>query len=360
MLKIIFYINVLSNGGAERVMSVITSELAERGYECILVTTYKTDNEYHVSDSVKRVVLEKENEYHASKFKRNFLRIVKLRKICQEEKPDIVISFMTEANVRAIIATLCMKTKTIISVRTDPKRIYSSLKGRLIGKCVLPLADGCIFQTEYAKGWFPKRFQKKGRVIFNPIADKFYNKKNVPIDNLVINCARLCDVKNHRMLIHAFSKVVNEVPDAKLKIYGDGEERDALCRLIEDSGLKNNVFLEGNIENIEDILAQAKLFVLSSKYEGMPNALMEAMAVGVACISTDCESGGPRTVFGEEFRDMLIKVGDEEALAIKIKEMLSSNECAGVGKAMKERAGIFQKDYIVMQWIDYLESVAKK
>lgn len=158
--KILFYINTIVRNGAERVMTNLANQCVTEGYEVVFVTSYSVLNEYKLEKSIHRFNLESK-EAKQSFIKRNYLRVLKLRKICKEEKPDILISFMAEPNFRSILATLGLKTKVIISVRNDPNVEYRGKLFKLMGKILLPLADGCVFQTHDAKKWFPQKLQSK-------------------------------------------------------------------------------------------------------------------------------------------------------------------------------------------------------
>ena len=216
MKKIMFYINAIHDGGAERVMINLADYFSRQGYKTILVTSFRDTWEYTVPNAVKRITLE-EHEIKQSKLKRNITRIKRLRKLCKDEKPDILVSFMAEPNFRAILATLGLPVKNLISVRNDPDKEYAGRVGHIVGKYLLPFADGCVFQTKEAKNWFPKRLQKKSRIIYNAVKEDFYHVERHPVPGEIVTCGRLEEQKNHALLIAAFSKVVERYPEARLK-----------------------------------------------------------------------------------------------------------------------------------------------
>lgn len=357
MITLLFYINKIADGGAERAIVNLTTALSEQNYNVILVTSFRTKDEYELGDKVERISLEDE-QIQQSRLKKNFSRIKKLRELCMERQPQAVISFMTEPIMRAQIATIGLSVKNIVSVRCNPSMAYFGIKGFILGKVLLPLANGCVFQTREAQEWFPLRLQKKSKIIYNPVTLDFYEKKRETIKHKVVTCGRLSEEKNHEMLIRAFKRVLKEVPDAQLEIYGIGEMENKLQVLIDHMKLSGSVWLRGNIRDVPDILSEADLFVMSSDQEGLPNALMEAMAIGVPSISTDCPCGGPRELFGEELKDMLVPVGDVEALADKMIELLSDDEKRlHVGANMRKRAKMFRADVIGEQWVAYIEQL---
>lgn len=358
MKKIMFYINTIHKGGAERVMINLADYFSRQGYKTILVTSFRDTGEYTVPNAVKRITLE-EHEIKQSKLKRNITRIKKLRKFCKDEKPDVLVSFMVEPNFRAILATWGLPVKNLISVRNDPNKEYAGRVGHIVGKYLLPFADGCVFQTKEAKNWFPKRLQKKSRIIYNSVKEDFYHVERHPVPGEIVTCGRLEEQKNHALLIAAFSKVVERYPEARLKIYGEGSLCGKLQKQIDALGLHEKAFLMGATNHVEKVLETADVFVLSSDFEGMPNALMEAMAAGVPCISTDCPCGGPRELFGDELKMQLIPT-DEDALAAKMAETI---QLPVTGKMlleskMKDRAAQFTPAVVNQSWREYVECLS--
>jgi len=356
MKKIVFYINAIHDGGAERVMVNLANHFSQIGYESILVTSFRDKWEYPVASSVIRLSLENE-EIKQSRVKRNLSRIAKLRKICKDEKPDILVSFMAEPNFRAILATRGLPVKVLVSVRNDPNKEYGRNWGNFVGKVLLPMADGCVFQTQDAQRWFPEKLQKKSKVIYNAVKEDFFHIRRKPIRGEIVTCGRLTSQKNHKLLINAFADVVKRLPYAVLRIYGDGELRNELREQIDHLGLTDKVFLMGATSDVGKALQTADLFVLSSDYEGMPNALMEAMAAGIPCISTDCPCGGPRELFCNK-ETLLVNTCDEEELSSKIYKLLGSYEdCVVASEYMKKSAKRFAPNIVLENWEQYVARV---
>jgi len=358
MKKIMFYINRISYGGAERVLVNLSSQFVAHGYEAVMVTSFRSSEEYVLDSKVKRVSLENE-QIIQSRLRRNISRICKLRKICREEKPDVLISFMAEPNFRAILATRGLPVKTIVSVRNDPNKEYGGKVGIVVGKYILPLADGCVFQTDDAKQWFPKRLQKKSRIIFNAVKEEFFNVERNRVDNRIVTCGRLVGQKNHKLLIDAFSIVNEQYKEAILYIYGEGELKERLEKYIVEKKLEEKVVLKGNTDDVKKVLAEATVFVLSSDYEGMPNALMEALAVGVPCVSTDCPCGGPRMLIKNEKNGLLVEIRNEKALSDAILKVLKELTYAQyLGSEAQKMALDFKPEKIFEQWRVYVEDVS--
>ena len=355
-MRILFYINSLRHGGAERVMTNLANKFSESGNECILVTSFKADNEYETSKNVKRIVLF--DEKIKGRIKRNLKLIRKLRKTVKQERADVVLSFMAEPNFRSIIACFGLKCKNIISVRNDPEKEYGSFISRFLAKRLFSFSDGVVFQTSDARAWFPKRIQKKSRIIYNQVDSRFYETSYDGARKNIVTTGRLTSQKNQEMLIRAFSVISDKVKD-NLIIYGEGELREKLEKLVSELNLSDRVSLPGVVSDVPNAIKSARLFVLSSDYEGMPNALMEAMALGVPCISTDCPCGGPRELFGAALTEQLVPVADEKTLSKKMLDMLNADDRAlsKVSHDVSYRAENFKGDIIFEEWKKYIESV---
>lgn len=356
-MKIGFYINVIGGGGAERVVANLANQFSEDNDEVIVITSIRHEHEYYLNESIMRYNLEEEEIQ--GRLKKNLSRIKKLRKIVKDERMDILISFMAEPNYRAIIATIGLKTKCLISVRNDPNREYAGRIGKFLGQHLLPLADACVFQTSEAQAWFPARLQKKSTIIPNAVKEEFFNIKRKRIPGLIVTCGRLTSQKNHKLLISAFCQVASEYPGATLQIYGEGELREQLQTLIDYTQFSNRIKLMGVTNNVPEVLSKADIFVLSSDYEGMPNALMEAMAAGVACISTDCPCGGSRMLLTSDEYRMLVPMKDVHLLAETMKLYLNDSKLnKNISAYLQNRARDFNPVKIFSLWKSYINENA--
>ena len=356
-MKIFFYINVLGGGGAERVIANLANQLTDTNNEVAVVTSYLINNEYTLNSRVKRFQLE-ECTYQDNFIRRNIRRVYRLRKILKKERPDILISFMAEPNYRAVLATVGLPTKTLISVRNDPNMEYIGKIGSFLAKNLLIHADGCVFQTSEAMEWFPQKLQKKSRIIYNAVRPDFYSVEREPIKGRVVSCGRLSKQKNYSMLIKAFEEVVKKNSEAILCIYGEGDLKKELENEIESKNLQNRVFLKGSTNNVPAVLKNAEVFVLSSDYEGMPNALMEALTVGIPCVATDCPCGGPRMLIENEKNGILVPVNDSMHMADALEKVLSNEELADrLGKKARKSAVAYQSDKVFSDWLRYISEI---
>lgn len=358
--KICLYISNLARGGAERVCINVAEYLHKQGKEVYLITSYKSNKEYILPKYINRVCL-REDYYSGNKIKRNIILIRDLRIMIKKINPDVVISFMSECNVRSILASVGLKTKCIVSVRNDPNIEHAGLLGYLSGKLIMPLSDGCIFQTDDAFKWFPKKLQRKSVVIGNPVREEVYDIDRQPIEGSVVSLGRLEPQKNYEFLINSFTDVVEKIKDAKLYIYGEGSQKNKLQNLINYYKLNESIKLCGFTENINKVLKEADIFVLPSDYEGMPNALMESLAAGVPSIATDCPCGGPKTLIKDGYNGILVPVRDQKKLSSAIISLLNDNKkkekLSNNSKITSEkyRTNIINKD-----WEQFIDEIVDK
>ena len=335
-------------------MCNLATTFSEQNHNCTLITSFPVENEYCIGDRVKSSSLFDQKQ-DCGFVQRNYRLTKELRKHIRKYKPDAVIAFMAEPNFRAIVASLCLKTKVIISVRNDPDKEYPNGITRFLAKKMFRFTDGIVFQTEDARKWFPRSIQKKSEIIYNQVNENFYHVNSAVSRRDIMTAGRLTAQKNHALLIRAFASIADRLSD-NLIIYGEGELRGELEALIAELHMENRVFLPGVTKNISEALGSAKLFVLSSDYEGMPNALMEAMAMGIPCIASDCPCGGPKMLFGETLADRLFACGDEKSLSEKIESVLAQNSD---GKEEKYLAEQFRPEIIARKWESYIKRICE-
>lgn len=362
MRKILFHLNSLGKGGAERVVSLLSGEFAKEGYDVVIATEWAEEDEYILHPSVKRVnVGLSDTEEGKSRLAKQWIRIKKLRERIKDEKPDVVISFCVKANYRAMMATIGTKIPVIISVRNDPKIDYVGTKNRIMN-LLLNKAVGCVFQTKEAKEFFSKTLQKKSAIICNPVNEKYLITKRKEATNKIVTVGRLVKQKNQMLLVKAFEKLLNVHPEYELFLYGDGsldECKKQLQQYVEGSDvLAGKVHFCGLSSTLEEDMADAKMFVLPSDYEGMPNALMEAMALGLPVISTDCPCGGSRYWIDDKQTGLLTPVGDlDELLKAMLFYIDNPSEADRIGNNARKRLDEARLDKVYAQWKSYLNEV---
>lgn len=336
MKKIMFIIPFLSSGGAERVVSIWTSELAKLGADTHLLVFYRVEGEYPIDEGVTVHAI-KENKEQYNKMSK-FEKIKLLRGNLNKVNPDVIIPFISHVGIMTNIARVGLKTKMIETIRIDPQYSPKNKVIRLLRNISVLTSNCCIVQNEEQRNYFPKWSHKKIHVFANPISDEFIQAERIisnPEIRSITAVGRLEHQKNYTMLIKAFSKLKNL--DLMLNIYGEGSLKDDLQFIINDLGLSNRIKLCGRSNDIKKVFMNTELFILSSNAEGMPNSLMEAMAVGLPCISTDCPTG-PSEIIDNEINGVLIPVDNEEALVSAINNMVNNpKEAYMLGKKAKEK-----------------------
>lgn len=363
MRKIAFHLNCLEQGGAERVVTNLANQFVEKGYQVLIATEWYGENEFQTDARVRRVhVGLREGDEKKPHPLQILLRIKYLKAFIKEEKPDILIPFARKALYRGLMAAYFIKIPVLISIRTDPVGHYDELSDKIQIPLLFPRADGCVFQTEGAREFFAPRLQKNSRIILNPINPKYIGvPAPVKRTKTVVQSGRLVDFKNQPMLIRAFIKVHEKHPDYDLKIYGgdsfDGT-REILEGLIEKHRAQDYIHLMGASDTLEKDLADAALFAFTSDWEGLPNALMEAMALGLPIVATDCPCGGPRTIMTNEADGLLIPIKDEKALEDGINRLIENPDLAErLGGEARKIARRANGEAVFEQWRDYIEEL---
>ena len=361
MKKIIFYIGSMQYGGANRVVSNLLDYLGKKKYALILLNDIlpsTVKEEYAISKNVKRYFL---NNNRKNKILKNITVIASIRKIVKNEKPDMIISFMGPPNIRMILSTLGLKVKRIISVRNDPYQEYGCGLKKVVSKIILNMADGCVFQTSDAKRYFAKKLQRKSKIILNPVNQIFYKTKRSNKVKNIISVGRLEKQKNHKLLIDSYIKIYDRIKGDKLIIYGEGSLRSELENYINSNNMNDSILLPGVKNNIWKELSKSKIFVLPSNYEGMPNALMEAMAVGVPVIATDCPCGGPKELIKNDKQGLLVECNDINKLSEAILRLTQDEKLlSNMSKEIKNRALDFKPEIIYKKWENYINEVLEK
>ena len=356
-MKLLFYIYCISAGGAERVMVNLANQFATHGHSICFVTNILERQEYELDRRIDRVNFEYKKK-ETNRFVKNCRQIFSLRRQIKKVKPDIVISFMPENSFRAAVANCYCSSKLLLSVRNDPEKEYYGWFRKVAAYIFFRLADGVVFQTPNAMKWFPKVIRNKSRIILNQVSESFFDSEYKGEYTGIVTAGRLVKQKNHAMLIKAFFKV-KDICNDNLIIYGGGLKteniKDELIKLTQDLGIEARVVFAGETANLNQIMASAKMFVLSSDYEGLPNALMEAMALGLPCVSTDCPCGGPDILLEQGRAGILTPVGDEGKLAEVLKLLLSDiNLLNDLAIKARLRAENFRPEKIFEQWNDYV------
>lgn len=352
-MKIDFLITSLGGGGAERVVCNLSNYLQLNGEDVSVTAIRGGATSYNLDSSVKLTYLQ-ENYYDLPITVK--IRLNEIRKVYNflhsQESDHTIVCFLELPVAYALIFKPFIKAKMIICERNNPE-FYSKSYQKLY-KLLADRADMCVCQTNVIADWYRKIIDKetKIKVIPNSINSSILETpKGDRSKKEIVTMARLSPQKNQRMLIEAFAEIEKAYPDYTLYIYGEGPLRDELTTLVERMGLERKVTFPGFTKNVIGVLSTASMFVMTSDHEGMPNALAEAMAMGIPCISTDCGGGGARELIDNGKNGILIPCRDKDALVAAMKTLLQDESKAN--SISMESVKIRQRldpDFIHSQW----------
>ncbi len=366
MKNVLITITTMFGGGAERVVSVWSDKLISKGYDVSLLLYGREENEYPINDKVKVYSVAK--TYVEYKKLGYFTRLKKMRKLVKKISPDVIINFLPRMQIWMMMATFGTMVPKIETVRVSPWQVCKNRKSeKYLWKRCFRKSKAIIVQTAEQAEYFNKKQKKKCIVISNPIDEKYHMcfKTEYPskIKNFVA-AGRITQQKNYPLMIKAFAKACENNEYINLSIYGVGDEvyTKNIQDLIDEYKMTDRIKLMGRTNNMSAVLRHADAFIMTSDYEGMPNALLEAMATGLVCISTDCRTG-PKDMIDNEKNGFLAKVGDVEDVAEKISKTLKldCNDAATMGKAAREKIFVTCSEQQSLQkLIDTIEKVGKK
>lgn len=307
MRRIAIVAHGLSNGGAERVAVNLANYFANN-YAVLYIAAYDDTPEYTVDE---KVVIK---GIHTKKTKGISRLVDRNRKILEEIQSfnaDSVISFIT----KELLFTQLAGYPMIYSLRIDPARADKTLIDKWVRRYEYSHSKNVVFQTKDAREYYGEKIKNKGVVICNPMkSDDFPFWLEQSHKKTFITACRLEKQKNIPMLIDAFIKFHNEYPDYNLEIYGKGNAENEIMQKIVKLGCERFVTLKGHSKSIHEIMARSYAFVLSSDFEGLSNSMLEALAVGVPCICTDCPPGGAREYIEDGVNGLLTPVGDVDEM----------------------------------------------
>lgn len=353
-MKIMMAITGMQSGGAERVMATLCNELSKRHEVCLLIMK-TAQSDYSISDRVEVVAGNIANQ--------NLLKCVQFTKReITRRNPDVILSFMTKTNIILMLAAMQtgMSRRVVIAERANPYNAKSIF--RILRRFLYPRAGGAVFQTVQAQKYYDGIITGNSAVLRNPLNPDFDEEAYEGIRRkAIVTMGRLSIEKNQKLLVEAFSKIALEYPEYTVEIYGDGPLKEELQRQIDSSGLSKRVLLMGRKERVRDYVKDASVFVLPSNSEGMPNALLEAMAMGIPSIATDCPIGGSAFIIQDHENGILIPMNDSNALAQSLTELIENPEIA---EKLGEKGRLVTQDFaaekVCAEWEAYLKEVANR
>lgn len=359
-MKILFCIDSMYKGGAEHVMSGLCNHFSNDNEVSLLyINNFKIC--YDLNTNIGKYCLDEKKKNQFFIF-RNLSRFFKTKSIIKKVNPDIIVTFLPKASFLLLFCNYFNKRKIIVSERADPTYEYNTFIKKIIMKIFYRRSNGFVVQTNYAKKYYKSMFNKPIVKINNPLDKKFliqpYKKKRV---NEIVSVGRLSIEKNQILLINAFAELIKEYPDYKLIIYGEGKERNNLENEISKLNLVGKVLLPGNVDDIVSKIYRSSLFVLSSNHEGMPNALLEAMSLGLPVISTNCFGDNSDEIILNNINGILISKDDKNGLLEAMTRIIANDEFSiDLGKnAVKIRKQV-DPDNVYEQWNYFFKIVNKR
>ncbi len=354
--KILFVIQRIGYGGASKIMAFLANGFSREGYQICIAAYEGTQSSQVLDPGIVRLAAPR---FGMSTFAlRRLLQLAYLRKATRELNPDAVIAFLYNPSILSILAAAGTPVPVIISERGDP---YASLGwyGKL-RDFLFNHADGAVFQTEQAKSYYGRRIQAKGTVIKNPLpAARIPPRWTGAKEDLIVNVARF-ELKQKRqdVLVKAFRQLAGRHPNIRLALFGSGEDESEIKKLIMEQGLEGRVLCPGVSRDIYESIRRARLFVLSSDYEGIPNALIEAMSVGMPCISTDYSPGGAADLIRHRENGILVRPGNVDELARAMEFIIDHpREADEMGAKATAITHALDPEIIFDQWKVYVNKI---
>lgn len=354
-MKIMFFIGSMGRGGAERVISILANHYAQKNWQVEIVLLLENSVQYELDDKIKIIDLSRKDSY----IKNLFYWIFNIRKCVKREKPDRIVSFIGRINYLVLTAMFGTKIPIIVSERNDPKHDGRGRFLQFYGNICYKLATAIVFQTNYEKLCFKEDLYRKSFIIANPVEVSFPPKKTFSKKLEVVTAGRLRNQKNQELLVKAFNIVNKKFPSLELKIYGEGPLRNRLESLIKSYNLSSKAMLCGNVTDLHKRISDSTIFVLTSEYEGLSNALIEAMMLGLPCITTDYP--GADEIIKNNINGLIVPRNDEKSLAEAIQRIMEDNELREkLSNEARKTAELYREDVILKKWDSVIENRRSK
>ena len=393
--EITFVIKVMSGGGAERVISILSKAFVQRNFDVSLILTHQKKAEADLScidSKVKVVTLEddvvekyenikkikmlkarlvgkinhilgrSEDAYLIKKYEiRNYGKVKLLKKYFSEHSESIVIPFLNDSIFLTLLSAK-YRNRIIISDRSDPEQSMASKTNIAFFKSMYPKANNMVFQSSDVMKWYNKNLGITGRVVFNPLKPALPEKYNGIRKKKIVNFCRISKEKNLALLVNAFARFNSDFPEYELYIYGDAVGNgvdgyiESIYNIIDKLDCKDKIHLLPAQKDIHNLIKDYAMFVSSSDFEGMSNSMIEAMAIGLPTICTDCPAGGARAIIKDHENGLLVPVNDVDAMYKAMKEIAENEELAEKislnGTKLEEELSV---DKIVNQWLEMIK-----
>lgn len=348
-----FVIHALGYGGAGKMIVYLANHFSKIGYDVVIYVEEQMGKHYEMEPGVR---VYQETEFFKNYYTRHFRQIFQLRRRVKEINPDLVISFQTNQNALSVLATRGRNIPVIVSERGDPYQyhdIVAKLKTRVINK-----AEGGVFQTKKAMQYYGEELQQRSVVIYNPNTVTGIERPEKRNNEIAFVGRFDIHQKRQDLAIEAFKIVADSVPDVKLSFYGAGKEQEIIKKQAFDLGIEDRVLFKGLVKDVPNAIKDSRLFLMTSDFEGMPNALIEAMACGLPCVSTDCSPGGASELIQSGENGIVVPCGDAKAIAAAIVRLLNNKEEAEkMGVEAQKIVDKLNPAIIYGEWEKYVKTI---
>ena len=359
-MRLTYVIPTLGIGGAERALILLAEEFASWGWKVDVITfSAASEDFYTLSQAVARHGLDTSRELGGNFVQRNKKRISLLKPLIASLKPDAVIAYMPMPSILTTLACRSLGVPVICMEQIDPRQSADNFAIKRLRRLVYPKAQAVVLPAEQVRPWAEAFLPKEMiHVIPNPVRTFAGNEpvRLPPPRKRLLAMGRMTSQKGFDLLLEAFSSLAPEFPDWTLTILGDGEDREKLEAQAKKLMLEDRIQMPGSVKEPEPILRGSDLYVLPSRFEGFPLALLEAMGCGLPCVAFDCPTG-PGEIIDHGRTGLLVPSGDVDALAKALKSMMASPEKrAKLAAAAPEVYSDYNARSICERWKDLLEA----
>lgn len=329
-------------------MALVANQMAVNGHHVHMILIRNKPQTYPISTKVNIIQLSYDS---SSKIRILLQRLKQIRLHAKVIQPDCIVSFMWDVNVMTLISTLGLHARVVISERAFPRSPHRSRWSRFFESSLYGFADAIVYQTEGARTFCPYRFRRKSCVIPNAVAAPTVLPYLGERTKRIVSVGRLTEQKNYPMLIRAFAIFTRAHEDYRLQIFGDGKLKTHLRSIASELGIAERVDFCGFVNDVSQQINDASMFVMSSDYEGISNAMAEAMALGLPTVCTDCPVGGAALMIEDGINGLLVPVGSDEALADAMARIADDADFArSISDKAKEVVERFSAKKIGIMW----------
>lgn len=346
--RLLFVNASLTDGGSERAMSLVAQALAWRGHDVTMVLVREKECTYPID---ARIVVKQLRYPRKDKIRMALQRMRQIRREVRTGRYDLVVSYMWDLNLTTLLATLGLGARVVVSERGFPGAGSRSRVSRALESVLYRFAHRIVYQTEDAREYCPLRLRDRSVVVPNVIETAGLEPYSGARAKRIVSIGRLRAQKNFPLLLRAFAEFRESHPDWTLEIYGRGELEGELRMLARDLGIEGSVVFAGYVVDVASRIRDAGIFALASDYEGISNAMSEAMALGLPAVCTDCPAGGAALLIEHRVSGMLVPVRDRRALADALREVASDPALAEhLSAGARESVARFAPGPLALAW----------